>query len=519
MKRALLLGLAILLLAIAAVLFTPWFIGVQRTATRYGDIQAPPPWRFPDSFMWGVAVADQQIEHQQPSDWTAFERRAIAEGRTGTGDRVGVAKPGHIHDLDRVSPDVRARKTDFDRRFADDFAELAAHGVNTYRFSISWARLFPRPDMTEPDPAAIDFYRQIIGALRTHGLTPHVTLFHFASPEWFWQETGGRRGWERADAMDHWRRYVDAVVAAYGGEVRDWCTLNEPMVYIYNGYLEGIFPPLERRPAPIDAAPVVARLLEAHALAYQAIHEDAARRGASARVGITQHTRAFEPWRNWNPLDRIATGFVRQAFIWDVLDAIESGTYAMTDTDFEQDIPALAGTQDYIGINYYGRFFVEVNLGDIGRPIIHPNDPSDPEETRSDLGWAIHPKGFGDILIEAHQRYKKPIQILENGLADAAPDDHLRQTFLVTHLRELWRVMNEHGVPIDGWFYWSHLDNFEWAEGFGPRFGLFAVDYDRDFTRTPRPSAKLYQRIIEEGVTADMWAKYGPGGGAAQVSE
>ena len=203
----------------------------------------------------------------------------------------------------------------------------------------------------------------------------------------------------------------------------------------------------------------------------------------------------------------------------DVLDAIESGTYAMTDTDFKQDIPALAGTQDYIGINYYGRFFVEVNLGDIGRPIIHPSDPSDPEETRSDLGWAIHPKGFGDILIEAHQRYKKPIQILENGLADAAADDHLRQTFLVTHLRELWRVMNEHGVPIDGWFYWSHLDNFEWAEGFGPRFGLFAVDYDRDFTRTPRPSAKLYQRIIEEGVTADMWAKYGPGGGEAQVSQ
>lgn len=519
MKRALALALAILLLGVAVVLFTPWFIGVERATARYGDLDAEPPYRFPDTFMWGVATAAQQIEHQQPSDWTAFENAAVADGRTGTGETPGQARPGHIHHLDQMPPDVRRKKTDFDTRFAADFARLADLGVNAYRFSISWSRLFPRPDMTEPDPAGVDFYRQLLGALKTHGLTPHVTLFHFSTPEWFWQETGGRRGWERADAMDHWRRYVDAVVAHFGADVRDWSTLNEPMVYVYNGYLEGIFPPLERRAAPIDVAPVIHRLLEAHALAYQAIHRAAAERGGSARVGLTQHTRAFEPWSNTDPLDRIAAGFVRQIFIWDILDAIESGTYTMTDTDYRADVPALAGTQDYIGINYYGRFYVDAHLTDLDHPTIRPHDPRDPDETQSDLGWAIHPKGFGDILIEAHQRYKKPIQILENGLADAAADDHLRQTFLVTHLREIWRAMNEHDIPIDGYFHWSHLDNFEWAEGFGPRFGLFAVDYQNDFARTPRPSAALYGRIIRHGVTAAMWQKYGPDGDAAMSGE
>lgn len=519
MKRALLLAAALLLLAFTIIAFTPWFIGTPRTTARYSDLTAAPPWTFPPTFMWGVAVADQQIETQQPSDWTAFERAAIAHNRTGTGAHPGQAKPGHIHNLDQMPPEVRLHKTDFDRRFADDFAELATLGLTAYRFSISWSRLYPRPDMTAPDPAAIDFYRQILAALRTHGLTPHVTLFHFASPEWFWQDTDGRRGWERPDALDHWRRFVDTVVTEFGADIQHWSTLNEPMVYVYNGYLEGIFPPLERRPAPIDAAPIVHRLLEAHAIAYHAIHADATRRGRPARVGITQHTRAFEPWRTYNPLDRIAAGFVKQAFIYDMLDAIETGTYAMTDTDYRVDIPTLAGTQDYIGINYYGRFFIEVNLDALTKPTIHPHDPTDPEETRSDLGWAIHPKGLGDILIETHRRYHKPIQILENGLADAAADDHLRQTFLVTHLREVWRAINENNIPIDAYFHWSHLDNFEWAEGFGPRFGLIAIDYAHNFARTPRPSAHVYRQIIEHGITPALWAKYGPGGDAAQVSE
>ncbi len=508
-RKPLLLAALGLLVVIAAALFTPWFFGVERRTQRVSAVEAPYPLTFPDDFAFGVATAAQQIEHQQPSDWTAFENRALAEGLTGTGDKPGQAKPGHIHHLDRYPAEIRRKKVDFDRRFPDDFAELAALSISHYRFSISWSRLFPRPGMTAPDPAGVDFYRQVVGALKIHGLTPHVTLFHFSSPAWFWDEVDGQRGWERPDAMQRWSQFVDAAIEAIGPEVADWCTLNEPMVFVYNGYLEGLFPPLEQRAGPPAVAPVVHRLLEAHAIAYHKLHAAAKARGDTVRVGLTQHTRAFDPWRTWAPLDRVAAGFVQQAFIWDMLDAIESGTYAMTDTDYRADIEGLKGTQDYVGINYYGRFYVQMDLGDMAAgPIIHSHDPSDPDELESDLDWAIHPIGLSDVLLEAHRRYGKPIQILENGLADARDGDERRQLFLVSHLREVWHAMNAHGVDIDGYFHWSHMDNFEWAEGFGPRFGLFAVDYTNDFARTPRPSALLYQRIIEGGITEEMWQAY-----------
>jgi len=488
--------------------FTPWFIGEERGSQTASRIESGYPLNFPDDFAWGVAVAAQHVEHQQPSDWTAFERRVIAEGKTGTGDRPGQAKPGHIRDLDQVSEEVRRKKVDFDTRYANDFAALADLGLNSYRFSLAWSRLFPRAEMTEPDPAGVAFYRDVIAAAKANGLTPHVSLFHFSTPEWFWEEHYGKRGWERSDALEHWNRYVSAVSSLLGPEIDFWCTLNEPMVYVLWGYIEGVFPPLEQRAGPIDVTPVVTQLLKAHADAYRILHRDAAARGQSISVGLTQHTRAFEPWRNWHPLDRLAAGFVQQAFIWDVFDAIETGTYSMTDTEFSAEIEGLAGTQDYVGINYYGRFYVQMDIDAMAAgPVTHTHDPDDPDELISDLGWALYPIGFSHILDEAWQRYGKPIQILENGIADASQPDTLRQTFLVSHLREVWYAMNVLGVDIDGYFHWSHLDNFEWAEGFGPRFGIFAVDYDNDFARTARHSAAIYAEIIQDGISEDLWEK------------
>jgi beta-glucosidase len=506
-------SIVVLLGALTGVaLFTPWLFGETRGVRTASSIEAPFPLVFPDDFDWGVAVAAQHVEHQQPSDWTAFERRVIRESKTGTGDQPGQAKPGHIRDLDQYSAEVRQKKVDFDNRYESDFAELAKLGLNSYRFSLSWARLFPRAGMTDPDPAGVKFYQDVIAAAKANGLKPHVSLFHFSTPEWFWEEQGGKRGWERPDALSHWGRYVEAVSELLGPEIDHWCTLNEPMVYVLWGYIEGIFPPLEQRAGPIDVAPVVAQLLRAHADAYRILHADAEARGQSISVGLTQHTRAFEPWRNWHPLDRLAAGFVQQAFIWDVFDAIESGTYAMTDTDFNVVVDGLAGTQDYVGINYYGRFYVQMDIDAMAAgPITHTHDPNDPNELTSDLGWALYPIGFSAILEEAWQRYRKPIQILENGIADAAQPDSLRQTFLVSHLREVWHAINTLGIDIQGYFHWSHLDNFEWAEGFGPRFGLFAVDYENDFARAPRDSASVYAEIIEDGINEEMWeATRGP---------
>ncbi len=305
MTRTILAAIGALALLLSIVLFTPWLIGEARGTQTASRITAGYPLTYPENFAWGVAVAAQHVEHQQPSDWTAFERRVISEGKTGTGNKPGEAKPGHIRDLDKVSEEVRRKKVDFDTRYASDFEALSNLGLNSYRFSLSWARLFPRADMTEPDPEGVAFYKDVIASAKSNGLTPHVSLFHFSTPEWFWEELQGKRGWERSDALAHWNRYVSAVSTLLGPDIDFWCTLNEPMVYVLWGYMEGIFPPLEQRAAPVDVAPVVAQLLKAHANAYEILHRDAAARGQAISVGLTQHTRAFGSFGCWVR----ATGF------------------------------------------------------------------------------------------------------------------------------------------------------------------------------------------------------------------
>ena len=171
---------------VSIAIFTPWLIGEQRGEQTSSAVEATYPLAFPDDFDWGVAVAAQHVEHQQPSDWTAFERRVIAESKTGTGNEPGQARPGHIRDLDKYSAEVRLKKVDFDARYESDFRELAKLGLNSYRFSLSWARLFPHSEMTEPDPEGVAFYRDVITAAKANGLKPHVSLFHFSTPERFY---------------------------------------------------------------------------------------------------------------------------------------------------------------------------------------------------------------------------------------------------------------------------------------------------------------------------------------------
>jgi beta-glucosidase len=476
-------------------------------ATRSPRVESP-PYRFPADFLWGAATAAYQIETTQDDDWAAFENEALAHRRFSR-LAPGKALPGHIHRLGDYSEEIRRKKSDFDARIESDLGTAAAMGHNSYRFSIAWARLFPTADKTEPDRDAIAHYRRIFETLAAHGMTPVVTLFHFSSPAWLWQPQGGRRGFERADALLHWERFVRAVLQHFGDRMPIVCTLNEPLVYVYAGYLDGVFPPHERRSGPKAVLPVIEQLLAAHALAYRLIKEDAARRGISVAVGYAQHTRAFEPLRNGNPLDRLVARFVERAFIWDFCDAACSGVLRMTGTLYKKTIPGLRGTQDYLGVNYYGRFYVKAT------PLSNPqfevlmHDPATRDADRvNDLDWASYPRGFRAVLNEAARRYRLPIYVLENGTADEADDDVLRRQLLVEHVHEMWLARRD-GADVRGYFHWSLLDNFEWAEGFEPRFGLIKVDYRDGFTRTPRPSAALYTRIIRSGLDEAICREYG----------
>jgi beta-glucosidase len=460
--------------------------------------------RFAEDFLWGTATAAYQIENTQPDDWAAFERDAVA-GQRFAQLGPGRPQPGHIHRLGDYSAEIRQKKSDFDSHLEADLAMAAAMKHNAYRFSISWARLFPTAEQSAPEPSAIDFYRRIFAALAKHKMQPLVTLFHFTSPAWLWQEQAGQRGWERPDALLHWERFVRAVLAHFGDCIRIYCTLNEPMVYVYAGYLDGVFPPLERRKSPLAIVPVVVRLLEAHALAYRLIKSDAARRGIETAVGFAQHTRIFAPLRRWQPLDHLTARLIARAFIWDFCDAVDSGVFRLLGLGKGQPIAGLRGSQDYLGVNYYGRYYVKARpLHDPKFEVLLHHPQRRTSDRPNDLGWASYADGFRQLLTQASRRYRLPIYVLENGTADAQPDDRLRRQLLIEHV-DAMAAAQRHGADIRGYFHWSLIDNFEWAEGFEARFGLVAIDYQNGFARRPRPSAALYTKIIEQrGSTAGL---------------
>lgn len=431
----------------------------------------------PSGFLWGAATADQQIERQQPSDWTAFEERAVRERR-------GIAG------VDQAARWL-AHKSDFDSHVADDVARAADMGHCAHRFSMSWARLFPREDMAAPDPAGVEFYGRVLDELHRQRMTPFVTLFHFASPAWLWRpDREDRRGIERPDAPDRLAHLATTLIDAFGDRVRHWCTINEPVVLAYLGYLEGTFPPNEKRGGPLAADAVLAALLRMHESAAAALREGARRRGTSVQVGIAQHVRTFVPWRNRAPLDVVTAAVIERLFVRRFLD---------------QAMPSC----DYVGVNEYGRAYVETELR---RPLayqVRHADPSDADDDASELGWAPDEHAFEDRLVALSRRYRKPIYVLENGTAEAALDDVRRQRQLVRHTQAMARAV-QRGADVRGYFHWSLVDNFEWAEGFAPRFGLYAIDYDAGCSRSARGSVEVFRHLTRDnGVPAELWARLG----------
>jgi beta-glucosidase len=259
------------------------------------------------------------------------------------------------------------------------------------------------------------------------------------------------------------------------------------MVVAFMGYMDGFFPPNERREEKA-VRPVVKQLVQMHLAAHAALKADAKRRNATNQVGIAQHLRTFMPWSNASLLDRVTAWGIDRKFVLEFLDKT-------------------ASTSDYVGINYYGRYYVKAT--GIGKFQTFSRDESEPGEERSDLGWAADHEGMEKALLRCAQRYGKPIYVLENGMADKDDDDARRRRFLIGQTQAIWRAI-ERGADVRGYMHWALTDNFEWAEGFGPRFGLVKVDYGDDFKRTPRKSAELFSRIAQTNtISADDWSREG----------
>jgi len=433
---------------------------------------------FPSGFRFGTATSATQVEgHCTTTDWHAFAKKGLVKNRD--------------------TPDVAC---DSWNRWREDVALQRGLGLNAARLSIEWGRVEPEPGIF--DRTAIDRYREILGAHLDAGLRPMVTLHHFTLPAWM-AERGGLLS---ADLPARMARFAVEMVRALGDLCREWITVNEPNVLAANAYILGLWPPGIRDPR--SAVVAHHRLLEAHVAMYRALHESDTR--GDLALGVAYHLRVTHPRDPRRRADRIAAQVFARVFNDSFANAVCTGDL-LGPLDpliglFGAFRPSEAkGTQDFVGLNYYSRDLVTFDPRRAGELFI-PRFVAEGAEV-SDLGWEIYPDGLEAVLEEWSRRSGGlPVYVTENGVADAH-DTH-RPRFLVRHLGRVARAI-ANGVDVRGYYHWSLLDNFEWAEGYEPRFGLVEVDF-RTQERKVRESGRLYARIAQAGaIDEETWGRLG----------
>ena len=413
---------------------------------------------FPSGFLLGCATAAHQVEGDIDNDWARMEREQPQRIRDGS---------------------ISGRAIDHWHRWREDLGELAARGQNAHRFSIEWARIEPRPG--EVDASALAHYAEVIATCRRLGMEPLVTLQHFTLPRWV-ADAGGLC---TAQTPVWFARYAALCAEAFGDQVRWWMTLNEPEVLAVFGHLYGEWPPLRRSlPSFFAALRGAARM---HAAGYHAIHQVARSHGRPAMVSVAHHERPLRA-ASTSPLDRLAAVMPHRVFNRWFLNSCRSGLL-MPPVGTGQFVTWLRGSLDWIGLNYYADEEVSFDLSLPGN-LFARNAPTS-GLPRSDFNWAIDGRGLHRALVDMQRRFGLPIIVTENGVADV--DDELRPRFLLDYLRAVRDALDD-GVDVRGYLHWTAWDNFEWAEGYSKRFGLFSVDRIT-MERRAKPSAALYERI------------------------
>ena len=396
---------------------------------------------FPAGFLWGGATSAHQVEGWNTNNhWWAWEQ----EGR-------------HIHD-----GTTSGAACDHWRRYDDDFRLAASLGHTAQRFGIEWSRVEPREGVF--DEAVWDHYRRVCDSCRRHGMAPTVTLHHFTNPIWAQREGG----WENPRIVDWLARLAERAGRALGDRVAIWWTINEPMVAPFVCYLLGVHPPAVR---DLSRAMVVARhTLVAHGRMYRALKEVL----PDAPVGVVHNMPFFAPFDPDDPAHRAEAAQQDQFANQWYLDGITTGRIGAP-IGAGEDEPGLAGSFDLIGLNYYMRMLIG---GGLDPGILGRRRTGESPAFVDEMGWEVYPAGLGAQLRRVGA-LGKPVYVTENG--HATLDEDARVRYLRAHLGEVERAIAD-GVDVRGYFWWSLIDNFEWAEGWQRHFGL-----DRDGAGDARP--------------------------------
>jgi beta-glucosidase len=442
-----------------------------------------PSYRFPKNFVWGVAAAAIQIEGAATTDGrgeSIWDRFALQPGKVVNGDTPAVSCD-HYH------------------RYHEDFALMRKLGVKHYRLSIAWPRIFP-DGCGAVNQAGLDFYSRLIDAILAAGITPWVTLFHWDLPQAL-EDIGG---WRVRATPDAFAGYADSVVRALGDRVKHWITLNEIPCFIGLGYQQGTHAPGACEPARVVAQAYHHALL-AHGHGVRAVREFG---GRGARVGLTHNPDLAIPVTE-TPRDIAAAQKWTEEKNWHLLAPIFQGRYprrylracgAGRPVVRRGDLELISQPTDFLGLNVYTGYFVRAGRGGVPEVLSMPaNYP------RGDLPWLNHaPQAIYWSLRTLHALYAVPsFYVTENGAGyEEAPDangeilDLHRREYLRNYLISAHRAVAE-GLPLHGYFLWSFIDNFEWAEGYVKRFGIIYNDFATQ-RRTPKLSAHWYATVMRE---------------------
>ena len=421
---------------------------------------------FPKDFVWGVASAAHQVEggHQDINNFGWWEKQV---------DKNGVSRI--------VNEDKSGNACDHWNRYPEDIQLMNDLGVSSYRFSISWSKIMPQPGIV--DSSALEHYVAVCDSLIAKGITPMVTFHHFTHPLWF-HELGA---FEKEENIQHFVDFSAIVFNALKDRVHQWCTINEPSVYVFGGYFAGNFPP--GKSDPVLAAKVLENLMIGHVSVYNNIKSMPG--GDKAQIGIVKNMTQTDAMGKFNLMDHVIKHFADANFNEVVLELFKSDQYKFkmpTIVNHTSTIKGASKTLDFIGLNYYSHQAMDFtgNMDESLMPLPYPG------EVMTDMDYGIYPEG----IYRAIKRISKlnvPIIITENGLADEKDDR--RAGFIDQYLYAISKAI-EDGYDIRGYFYWSLMDNFEWDLGYGERFGLYHVNFETQ-ERKLKEGSKKYVEIIE----------------------
>lgn len=433
-------------------------------------IQAgPPTWNwseidtsdinFPTNFLWGVASSEYQNSgsfHCPNCNWAEWEK-------------TNNVKAGKACDSwDRYKTDIKLTQN---------------LGVNATRFSVEWSNIEPEEGVFSEK--ALQHYETIVDEYIARGITPMITLHHFTDPLWF----TNKGAFEKEENIAYFVRFCTKVFERLGNKVTFWCTINEPNIYMFMGYILGHFPPEKHN--PYLALKVMKHLLQAHMQTYTTLK--AMPHGDTAQIGLVHQYLVFEPYTHWNAAERLPGLLFNRIVHTSIVEFLKTGIYSVTlipgVCTVSYTAPQGQKLMDYIGLNYYSRVVIkgQLSLTDLLSSSCYP------EEIMTDMPYALYAEGLYNAIQDLSS-LNLPIYITENGIADKLDDR--RELFIQQYIYAISQAIKD-GYDVRGYFYWSLLDNFEWNMGYEQKFGLYDVNLETQ-KRTLRKGAKYYKKIIKD---------------------